>query len=86
MSVVGVMVHRAHLHFHLDEDYRMKRTVLSFSLRNLSERMHEQKGCRTSDLRVNIASTYPLFNVKFDSESRQDPSSEFESVKTKLVL
>jgi hypothetical protein len=28
----------------------------------------------------------PLFNVKFDSESRQDPSSEFESVKTKLVL
>jgi hypothetical protein len=30
--------------------------------------------------------THPLFNVKFDSESRQDPSSEFESVKTKLVL
>jgi hypothetical protein len=28
----------------------------------------------------------PSVNVKFDSYSRQDPSSEFESVKTKLVL
>jgi hypothetical protein len=47
---------------------------------------HGNSSCTGAACRCSNIAFHPLFNVKFDSESRQDPSSEFESVKTKLVL